>query len=121
MGGCEAGRDTFVTSNPTITLKRSGDSFEDSYSCQSGYTGTITACSQKMSLSEVSSLVNPNSACSYTNTTLINTTIKTTTINGNGTGGQATACNPFNKPGYIQPTLQNNCIAYHNPVNKLKA
>ena len=116
VGGCEAGRDTFVTSNPTITLKRSGDSFEDSYSCQSGYTGTITACSQKMSLSEVSSLVNPNSACSYTNTTLINTTIKTTTINGNGTGGQATACNPFNKPGYIQPTLQNNCIAYHNPV-----
>ncbi len=116
VGGCEAGRDTFLTANPNITLTKNGSTFQNSYSCQSGYTGTITACSQTMSLSQVSNLLSSNPKCSYTNTTLINTTIKTNTINGNGTGGQATACNPFNKAGYLQPTLQDNCIAYHNPV-----
>ncbi len=117
VGGCEAGRDTFVTANPTIKLENeSKDSFQEFYSCQSGYTGTITACSQKTSLSQVALSISSNNNCAYTNTTLINTTIKTTTVNGNGTGGQATSCNPFNKAGYLQPTVQDNCIAYHNPV-----
>ncbi len=117
VGGCEAGRDSFVTANPDITItKESGNSFQEFYSCQTGYTGTITACSQKTSLSSYSLSISKNNNCAVTNTTLINTTIKTTTVNGNGTGGQATSCNPFNKAGYLQPTVQDNCIAYHNPI-----
>ncbi|MCL4396804.1 hypothetical protein M1494_00445 [Candidatus Parvarchaeota archaeon] len=116
IGGCEAGRDTFVTANPNITLQKNGNSFQEFYSCESGYTGTITACSQKTSLPSILNSNSLNTNCAYTNTTLINTTVKTTTVNGNGTGGQATSCNPFNKAGYLQPTVQDNCIAYHDPV-----
>ncbi len=117
VGGCEAGRDSFITANPSINItNESGDSFKQFYSCQSGYTGTITACSSVGSLSSDSLSISSNTACAYTNTTLINTTLKTKTVNGNGTGGQAQSCNPFSKSGYISPTVQDNCIAYHSPV-----
>ena len=117
IGGCEAGRDTFVTATPSINItNESGHSFQEFYSCQSGYTGSILACSSTGSLSSDLFSISSNNSCEATTTTLINATLQTKTINGAGNGGQALSCNSFSTSGYISPTVQDNCIAYHNPA-----
>ena len=117
VGGCEAGRDSFITSSPIITVTKNKNSFQDSYSCQSGYTGTITACSPPGSSANYLLSISSNADCSNTNNTLIGVSIKTINATGKGIGGQAESCNSFSsKAGYLQPTVQDNCIAYHSPV-----
>ena len=116
VGGCEAGRDSFITTNPNITITKNATTIQYFYSCQTGYTGTITACSSPASLASYNRSISNKLSCYTTNNTRIGTSIKTINVNGNGTGGQAKSCNLFNKAGYLQPTVQDNCIAYHNPV-----
>ena len=115
VGGCEAGRNSFETQIPNITSKSTGNTFQFFYSCNSGYSGTIMACSQATSLPSLSLGAAANS-CYSANVTLINSTVRQSSVNGNGNGGMATACNSFSLPGYIKPTIQDNCIAYHFPV-----
>ena len=117
VGGCEAGRDTFETQQPTISITTpSSNTFQYSYSCQSGYSGTITACSQPTSLPQSKLEFSSNNKCGIANITLINTTFQSSSVNGKNNGGEATSCNPFSKSGFSQPTVQDNCIAYHNPA-----
>ncbi len=118
VGGCEAGRDSFSVENPNITLKTdaSTKTFQYTYSCSSGYSGTIVSCSGKTSLPS-SIFNNPTSnSCYSKNITLINNSLDKVTVNGNNNGGTAIACNPFSKSGYLSPTVQDNCIAYHSPA-----
>ena len=114
VGACEAGRGSFLTAKPNITFAYSGSNFQEFYSCESGYTGTITACSQKSSLSAYLLNISSNNKCSQTNITTINTTFQSTSVNGKNNGGLALSCNSFSKQGYSQPTVQTNCIAYHH-------
>ncbi len=117
IGGCEAGRDIFIAEKPNITLKEyNNDTFQDFYSCASGYTGTITACSQKSSLLSSKSISNSSNTCYSTNVTLINSSLSTKSVNGTNNGGLANSCNAFSAPGYISPTVQDDCIAYHLSV-----
>ncbi len=118
VGGCEAGRNSFETQNPNITVKtyKTNNTFQFFYSCSKGYSGSITACSQKTSLPSFSLNKLTNNKCYSTNTTFINTSIQNSTVTGKNNGGIATSCNPFNKKGYINPTVSDNCIAYHYPI-----
>ncbi len=120
VGGCEAGRESFSVENPTINTtmpKDENGTFYQTYSCDSGYTGTIMSCSGKTSLSLYSLNLNANKACSSINVTLINTSLQSHSVSGNGNGGEATSCNTFiSKPGYSVPLTTDDCISYHNPV-----
>jgi hypothetical protein len=117
VGGCEAGRYSFETQTPNITTNYSGNTPQQFYSCSPGYTGTITACSQGVSVANSTANIPPNtSSCYQDNVTLLNSTILNKIINGNNTGGLGTSCNAFSRSGYISPTVSDNCIAYPFPV-----
>ncbi len=115
VGGCEAGRTTFVVKQPTITTNPlSGLSFQQTYSCSSDYSGSILSCSTKSALP--SSVDISTNTCSV-NSTIISQYLKQLTVSGKNNGGAAISCNPFPQKNYTTPTVSDGCIAYHDPIN----
>lgn len=120
VGGCEATRDVINFSNPTITTTISGANnlnVQSTYSCPSGYSGTIESCAIPTSATLPSNPV--TSACTETNYELFNTNLETMPVGGtNGRYGQTPlGCNTFSAPGYSTPTTANGCVSYHSGVS----
>ncbi|MCL4399242.1 hypothetical protein M1293_01900 [Candidatus Parvarchaeota archaeon] len=117
VGGCEAGRDAFNVTAPTITTNPDGNSqFYQTYSCPTGYSGSILSCSSNYASGTIStgvdfSCVNQGTAIYITSST------DNVTVSGPQYGSTPTGCNSFSSPGYYPPTLSNKCIAYHYPAS----
>lgn len=112
VGGCEIGRDTLNLSSPTVSQTISGGTYTETYSCPSGYTGTIESC---VSLpTSLSMKINTNPSCLSENYTEITSYTTYTQQNGNSTNGAVpTGCNGFSGSGYTQPTVSDGCMADH--------
>ncbi|MEM3829969.1 MAG: hypothetical protein QXP36_12280, partial [Conexivisphaerales archaeon] len=53
VGICEACRDVFNVTFPTINVSNVGSGFQESYNCPNGYSGSIYSCSKPPSVSSI--------------------------------------------------------------------
>ncbi len=114
VGGCEAGRGTYSVLAPFINTTIINDTtgaFYQTYSCASGYSGSVLACSTPVSLKSSITTGKCTSNLTYEKTI---TTYKSE--NGTNLGGIPKGCNPFSAQSYSSPTLTTDCQAYGNEV-----
>ena len=118
VGGCEAGRNSYEVARPNIstTLNTATGSFVQSYSCSSGYSGSILSCSSPVSVGV--NKISPGLCSSSTPSEKVVTTTKS--VNGTNLGGTPKGCNSFSSPNYSAPTIAGDCISYHTPVFTLQ-
>ncbi len=114
VGGCEAGRSTYSELAPFINTTIINDTtgaFYQTYSCASGYSGSVLACSTPVSIK--SSITTGKCVSNLTYEKTI-TTYKSE--NGTTLGGLPKGCKPFSAQNYSSPTLTTDCQAYGNQV-----
>jgi hypothetical protein len=131
VGGCEAGRDVYNITAPNISIANvsgvnpNGGKYVQygTYSCPSGYSGSILSCAS-MSGSSFSGSITNTYSCTHSSYTtfgahLVTITLSssqeygTTLISSPGYGAVPTGCNSFSTQGYTAPTVADGCVAYH--------
>ena len=114
VGGCEANRDTYDVTNPTISVSTSGNGYQYTYSCPSGYSGSILSCENE-SASRSATLNSSvfSASCTSTSPVLTQTTQQYSS-NSPYYGAACTSCASLpsgDQNLYQQPNPQASCLA----------
>lgn len=113
VGGCEIGRDSINITPPTASQTVKGSSYSETYSCPSGYSGTIESCVSAPATLFAAN-INTDPSCYMANYTEVTSYTSYSQENGNSSNGAVpTSCKPFSGKGYAQPTVSNGCTADH--------
>jgi hypothetical protein len=120
VGGCEAGRDIYDIQSPTITNENVTTYYYQTYSCPSGYSGSILSCVNGLSSSQAYALgfnkianttFNYNSCASSYN--LYRLSLDRQLINA-----APKTCAAFSNQDFTKPNVSNDCIVYGLPVSQ---
>ncbi len=123
VGGCEANRDTYNLTSPNITYVNTANGIQGTYSCPSGYSGSILSC-ENITASPQASFTGSifNSSCTVSSYYLNQSSYSTYT-NSPAYGASCLSCSSLpsnvNPNNYQQPNPNEQCIAF--PISKFNS